>query len=238
MRFVLTVTVSADLCEEIAQLRRKIQVVGREHVVFLDETAMRVSEAATHTLVLPDEEPYVHVEDTTSYAKRYDMIACCTYDRVLPPIIYPPSERAEAGVKGINTRMLLQHIESTLAQACGSLDRYPLYLIVDKSTIHNKEEILQAFQDNGCQDMVDVWKMPTQAAKRMSPLDNALFHDWKERVRKRAAVSSRNIIQLMADEWNNLPPHLLHSHFQHCGLLRWQQLYADCPAPAQHVHDS
>jgi hypothetical protein len=67
----------------------------------------------------------------------------------------------------------MKYIQDILAQACGALDRYPLYLVLDKSTIHNKEEMLEAFHDNGCQELVDILKMPTQAPKRMSPQDNA-----------------------------------------------------------------
>ena len=50
----------------------------------------------------------------------------------------------------------------------------------------------------GCQDVQDIWFMPKQAAKRMSPLDNALFHDWKERCRKREPIRKNNIEQIMA----------------------------------------
>jgi hypothetical protein len=227
-----------SLCDSIAALRRKIQVVGSDHVLFLDETAMRVSEAPTHTIVLPGESAYVVVDETTSYAKRFDMIACCSGKELLPPIIYSPSERADAGVKGVNNKMLVTYIQNVLAQACGALDRYPLYLVLDRATCHNEKNILEAFHDNGCQDVVEIWKMPTQAAKRMSPLDNSLFHDWKERVRRRAPIHESNIEQLMADEWNNLPPRLLHSHYKHCGLIRWQEPYSDCPQPSSHVHNT
>jgi hypothetical protein len=114
------------------------------------------------------------------------MIACCTYNEVLPPIIFSPADRAAMSQSGINHKMLIKYIQDMLAQACGALDRYPLYflyLVLDRASIHNEEKILEAFHDNGCQELVEVWKMPSKAAKRMSPLDNALFHHWKERIR-------------------------------------------------------
>jgi len=198
---------------------------------------MRLNEAPTHTLVAPSEKEYIVVEDTSSYAKRYDMIACITNKEVLPPIIYTPGERKTINVKGINTKMLVTYIQHILAQACGVLDRYPLYLILDKATCHSKPQILEAFHDNGCQSLVEILVMPTQAAKRMSPLDNNLFHEWKERVRKRYPITEKNIEQLMSDEWNNIPPqHLLH-HYQHCGLTGRGDVYFDCPQPAVHKHE-
>jgi hypothetical protein len=40
----------------------------------------------------------------------------------------------------------------------------------------------------------------------------------------------------MADSWNRLKPKLLHAHFRHCGLMRGQDPYFDCPDPAEHQH--
>ena len=233
----LHLIVSVSYCDSIADLRKGIQRIDKKNILFLDETAMRLNEAPTRTLVYPGESEYVVVEDTTVYAKRYDMIACCTGNEVLPPIIFSPDERKQINVKGINTKMLVKYIQDILAQACGALDRYPLYLVLDKATCHSKDKILEVFHDNGCQSLVDIWYMPTQAAKRMSPLDNSIFHDWKERVRKRYPITQDNILQLMADEWNNQPTSNIFSHYRHCGLTGRANLYFDCPQPATHKHN-
>ena len=58
-------------------MRRKLQRISEERVLVLDEVAVRLSEAPTLTIVLPGEQPYVLATDTTSYAKCFDMIACC-----------------------------------------------------------------------------------------------------------------------------------------------------------------
>lgn len=229
---------SAELCDDIAALRRKIQKAGVEQVLFLDETAMHVSEAPTNTIVLPGESAYVVVDETTAYAKRFDMIACCTGKELLPPIVYTPTARAQAGVKGINSKLLITYIQTLLAQAVGALDRYPMYLVLDKASCHNEQKILEAFHDNGCQELVEVWKMPTKAAKRMSPLDNALFHDWKESVRHTGPIHESNLEQRMADEWNKLRIDLVQAHYRNCGLVRWHAPYFDCPQPAEHEHNT
>jgi hypothetical protein len=178
----------------------------------------------------------VVAEETTTYALRYDMIACCSGKEVLPPMIFTPTEREQIRTRGINTKMLIKYIQDLLAQACGALDRYPLYLVLDRATIHNKKEILQAFHDWGCQDVVDILKMPAQAPKRMSPQDNALFHEWKEKVRNHAPLTKHNIEQIMADEWNNLPVKHLSAYYRHCGLTNLKDPYFDCPLPQAHSH--
>jgi hypothetical protein len=47
--------------------------------------------------------------------------------------------------------MLEQAVESILAQAIGALDKYPVYLVIDKASIH-QQDILQIFHesDRGC----------------------------------------------------------------------------------------
>ena len=79
-------------------------------------------------------------------------------------------------VRGIRKWMLLQYIDNLLAQAVGALDLFPLSRVMDRSSIHNTGEILQAFHDRGCQDMQMVYLMPAYSAKRLGPLDNSLFH--------------------------------------------------------------
>lgn len=235
---MVPLVVSIGHCAAIATARRHLHRRSKPHLLFLDETAARVSLAATHTLVAPGESAYVLVEDTSSYARRYDMIACCTYDQVLPPVIYTPEDRAALDVDAVRTFMLEHYINTVLAQAVAALDRYPLTLVLDRSKVHNVEKIKQAFIDGGCQDVVDVVIMPTQAAKRMSPLDNALFHTWKENMRRRGAIASSNLVQVMADEWNNLKAKDIQPHYRHCLLMQRQDVYADCPDPSSHQHSN
>ena len=216
----------------------ELHKIEKKHVFFLDETALRLNACPPRTLLATDENSYVIVEDDTSYARRYDMIACCNYDQVFPPVIYTPTERSDAGVKGINTKMLEEYIHQILASAIDATDIYPVYLVLDRATIHSVDKIKQSFIDWGCESVSEVIRMPTQAAKRMSPLDNSLFHDWKSQIRKHKRITPENIEQLMADEWNNTSSDILHSYYHHCLLFQRQDVYADCPVPAQHKHAS
>jgi hypothetical protein len=233
--FVLFLQVSASLCEEIAQMRRKLQRISKDRVLFLDETAVRLSEAPTSTLVLRGRQPYVLATDTSSYAKRFDMIACVNGEKAFAPCIYSPKERSDAGVKGINMEMLCDYILSTLGQETWALDRAPLTLVVDRARIHNEERMMEAFNERGGHVM-QLLKMPSTAAKRLSPLDNALFHDWKEAIRRRGPMTLRNIEQVMSDEWNNISSEKIAAHYKHCCLTGYTNVYTDCPDPASHRH--
>jgi len=231
-RFSLLLSVSASSCEEIAAIRRKLQRIGTHRILVLDETHKREGDVDNYTIVLPGEPPYIETSATDSYAARYDMIACCTSREVLPPMIYSPSERD----KGVTTEMLLSYIRDLLAQAAGALDRYPLYLLIDKSTIHNEAKMLQEFHDWGCQELVEIIKMPAAAAKRLSPLDNSLFNLWRQYVLRRGPLTKLNIRRRMSDAWNRITTEFILPQYRKCGLMRHQDPYFDCPLPLQHRH--
>lgn len=198
---------------------------------------MRLSEAPATTIVLPDEPKYVIVDDDTSYAKRFDMIACVNGKKAFAPVIYTPKERSDAGVKGINTDMLVDYILNTLGQETWALDRAPLTLVIDRSRIHNVDKMIEAFNERGGHVM-NIIMMPPKAAKRLSPLDNALFHDWKQAIRNHGPLTIQTIEQIMADEWNNITEQQIQAHYHHCRLARLQDVYEDCPLPHQHRHNS
>lgn len=204
----------------------------------LDETHVRVGEAQHNTLVSRGETAYVVVDDTTKYARRYDMIACTSFTHTLPPIIYTPEDRHDWGSDGVNWRMFEQYIIDTLAPAVASIDLYPLTLVVDKANIHTPAKIKQALIDGGCQNVANIIILPTQAGKRMSPLDNALFHTWKTRVKQLGPTQARSLVQVMADEWDKLPSSEIRENYRNCALMRGADVYRDCPDPRSHQHNN
>jgi hypothetical protein len=226
--------VSADQCEKIAKVRRKLQRIGTQHILVLDETHKRQGDVDNYTIVLPGEPPFIESSCTSKYAARYDMIACCSGGGVLPPIIYSPKERGG----GVTQEMLLQYIRNLLAQAAGALDVYPLILVLDRATIHNESKIIETFHDWGCQELVEIVKLPPASAKRLSPLDNALFNLWRRRVLADGPLTKSNIKQRMSDAWNSLTKDDIQPQYRHCGLMRHQDVYFDCPNPAAHKHHS
>jgi hypothetical protein len=224
--------VSAETCDQIAAVRRKLQRIGTNHILFLDETHKREGDVEQYTIVLPGESPFIETSSTSSYSARYDMIACCSGDRVLPPKIFSPKERG----KGITAAMLQEYVRNLLAQAAGALDVYPLLLVLDKATIHTEQQLMEEFHDWGCQELKQVIKIPTASAKRLSPLDNSLFNLWRQRVLADGPLTKRNIVRRMSDAWNSITREDIQAQYRNCGLMRHQDVYFDCPNPAGHRH--
>jgi hypothetical protein len=224
--------VSPELCEQIAKVRRKLQRIGTNHILFLDETHKREGDVESYTIVLPGEPPYIESPSTSAYSSRYDMIACCSGEKVLPPIIYSPSERGS----GITSHLLISYIRDLLAQACGALDTFPLLLLLDRSPIHDEGKMLQEFHDWGCQELTEVIKVPPASAKRLSPLDNSLFNLWRHRVLEGGPLSKLNIKRRMTTAWESITKEDIQLQYRHCGLMRHQDPYFDCPLPHIHKH--
>jgi hypothetical protein len=230
-------TVSVHLCEEIAAVRKKIQRIAKQKLLVLDETHCRLSEVPTHSVVLPGESPTVTVTDTGAYAARIDMIGCIHTSGALPAFTLTPVQRQQEGVRGLTTNQLIRYIADTLGPAVRALGQSSFVLILDNSRIHNRRRIIDEFSTAGVV-IEDIMYLPAQAAKRLSPLDNALFHDWKERVRTHCPLSLRRIPGIMTREFEGISKAQIEAHYRHCGFIRGCSAYFDCPQPSVHKHSS
>lgn len=177
----------------------------------------------------------VTVPDTGSYAARVDMFACIHPSKPLPVQTVTPDERREAGEKGLTIRRFMLYISEVLGPAVAELGEASYVLILDNATIHNEAKIKVAFSEAGV-EIQQVLYLPTISAKRLSPLDNALFHDWKQAVRKHSPLSIESLPDIMAQEWDQISQSLIQAHFKHCGLTRDCDVYFDCPNPQVHRH--
>src|SRR5690242_19922781 len=88
------------------------------------------------SLLVEGDNAYVEVTDTSSYAERYDMIACCNGESMLPSMIFTPQDRRVRHTQGITKEMLTDYIHQLLAQQLEAIDLYPLFLILGKASIY------------------------------------------------------------------------------------------------------
>ena len=225
-------------CYAIAKLRRKLQRVSINKIIFIDETNVKVNEVPRKTLVAPGEKPFVIVTDSSSYAARYDMIAAIVGNRVLPPIIFTPEDRRTRNVKGLNSDMFIDFIENVLCPSITRLDPCLMYLLLDKLNIHTTSKIEQAFRNVRYTGLAEVLILATQAAKRVSPLDNTLFHEWKERIRKHSLRTEETLSTTMINEWHNAKEENIKHHYDYCAITSGRDMYKDCPSPLKHRHFS
>ena len=96
-------------------MRQELMRLAKSKTFLLDETYLRLSTVRHRMLVAPGEQRFVVVEETDAHASRYDMIACCSGEKVFPPMIFTPEDSKRLGVRGIAKQLLLSYIRSTLA---------------------------------------------------------------------------------------------------------------------------
>ena len=176
------------------------------------------------------------VDDNTHFARRYDMIAFCSGTRTFPAVVFTPDDRGEEQAKGINSRMLNDSIINFIGPHIGAYDQYPLRLLCDRSSIHNTDKMKESFIEGHCNEIVDIRLIPAKSAKRLSPLDNGIFHEWKERCRRHHPLTKSNIVSVMTSEWDKVTEQQLQACYHHCGLTYDSDPYADCPLPQLHKH--
>lgn len=113
--------------------------------------------------------------------------------------VLTPDERKRAGVKGYTKERVLKWFRTTLASNIHALHRKRIVVVVDKALKKKPEEAVGALVAGGCADDVQVWVMETNIAKYCSPLGNAIWHEWKDRVRADQPASESNYFELSND---------------------------------------
>jgi hypothetical protein len=67
-------------------------------------------------------------------------------------------------------------------------------LLMDDDDVF-KKKLMESFDLDGCFEIEGINFMPSKAAKRLSPLDNGIFHKWKERVCHYHSLTKNNIVR-------------------------------------------
>ncbi|CAF4279788.1 unnamed protein product, partial [Rotaria sordida] len=107
-------------------------------------------------------------------AERYDFIGAINGSQATACMILSPTDRKNRHIEGITKEILNEWIVNTLAPAINRLSVNNVYLIYDKSRVHNKADMIQALKTGKCKSIIDVCYMPTASAKHISPLDNPI----------------------------------------------------------------
>lgn len=168
------------------------------------------------------QEPVAPLETPSAYAPRLDFIAACSGQEPFPGYVITPEDRKRMDVKGVRTASFTDFVRHYLAPALNESKQDNFVLVLDKSPIHNTDKIKEALDKAGCDKVARILVLPKETAKKVSPLDNALFHDWKENIRKKKGLKKIGVDELedlMETEWAALKPAKLASHFHKSKLF-------------------
>ena len=143
---------------------------------------MRAEPRPRKGLAAPGRTARVKASKPQSYEPRVDFVGAISVDGPLAAMTMTSSERKEAKIKGIRKPQMKRFLRENLAPWLedGAI------VVLDKGLNLKPSEVKEELKEGGAGDVKDVWILPTGTAKHISPLDNCLWHDLKEEVRKRS----------------------------------------------------
>ena len=188
--------------------------------MFIDQSAIYLGAIPLRTIVPADESPTIATPVTTYFPPRVVVIGGVAYGATLPLQIMTPDDRKRLGIKGWRKRMVLDWMRVCLAPSINALGVDGMVVVADKALRIRPADIVDAVRAGGCSRVRTAWLIPTAAAKLVSPLDNTLWHEYKERVRKRLPTNIKQLRRALLDEWQAIDPEHIRNYYRHCALTR------------------
>ncbi len=201
----------------ISEFRKSLREIQIDQLIFIDEVAMYSTMVPQRTLVAPGQQPLILVREPSSYAKRFDFIGAINGSQPIACGTITPEHRASLGVKGFRQKMVNQWITDTLAPSINQLGIKNLYLICDKSSSHNRIDMMRALHAGKCYCVKEILHMPTGSAKYLSALDNPLWHSFKETIRSKHPLILIDIPVLLSQTFYSLSTQQIKNAYRKCG---------------------
>jgi hypothetical protein len=152
-------------------------------------------------------------------------MGCLLVDRAFPLDILTPTDKTEAGIRGYTKELLLGYFTNTVAPELIAMNRQHIVVCMDKGLAPTKQQVIDAFMAGGYNTVDDVIIYPTDTGKYLNPLDNTLWHTFKDRIRKVAPTTEQQIITSIHNSWNAITTHEINNYYHHCALYRGQDPY-------------
>lgn len=206
--------------DNVIEFRLKAQRVAIKRLVFVDQTNTNESYRRGYGLAPKGKKAMVSSRKPSRYTPRIDVMGACVGDRVLDLDVLTPQARQRAGVKGYNKGRVLSWFRHTLSLNIQALHRDGMVVVVDKALKMKPEQVKEALVAGGCNDDLQVWVMETGIAKHCSPLDNSIWHEWKDKVRAQAPVSETSLLRIIQRQWHSIPSNHVTNYYRKCALTQ------------------
>ncbi len=138
-----------------------------------------------------------------------------------------PEDRKSRQVKGVRQMVINQWITDTLAPAINQLHIDNVYLICEKINAHSDEGMMHALRADKCRSVKKILYIPTASAKYLSPLDNPLWHNFREVIRAEHPLSTTDIPSVLSETFYSLSKQTIKSAYSKCGLMPGTDEYYD-----------
>ncbi|CAF1342027.1 unnamed protein product [Rotaria sordida] len=212
---------------QIAKFRKFLQRIHNDRLVFIDETAIYAVMPPRQTLVAPGCQPLIIVEKPSAYAQRYDFIGALNGSQSIACMTLTLADRKNRNIEGIRKEVVNEWIIKMLAPAINRLGINNIYLICDKSRSHSKVNMMETLKAGKYKSVVDIFYMPTASAKYMPPLDNPIWHAFKEAIRSQYPVTTANLPSLFSKTFLSLSRRQIKNAYRKCAIAHGTDVYYD-----------
>jgi hypothetical protein len=210
------------------KIRRKLQRIDSHDLIFMDETNVKESISHRGGMSPAGTRAPLLVTDTSRYCARYDVMASVCLDGPLPMRVVTPEDRDISNQKGIDQEIFLDYLSDDLIPALSNYPPRQWCFITDRASIHNLGEIQEELNSLDYTPTIQhVVLLPTNTAKYVSPLDNCLWHLWKDRVRQTEMRLGEGLDTLLVRTWGGMEKRVIHSSYRKCRLMRGQPVEDD-----------
>jgi hypothetical protein len=210
----------------VITFRRKCQRVAKKSLVFIDGSGLRSEPRKLTGLALSGKKAKSTTKKAEKYEPRVDVFGAISFNGPLTCETVTSSQRKQIinartgkkGVKGYTKNMVKKFLKKQLAPEIKAMGVKKVIVCMDKGLAFKEEEAKQQLQAGGAMNVDQVWILPTNIAKHVSPLDNSLWRSLKERVRKRKPTSELQTARFLKEEFMAISPKDIHSYFTNCKL--------------------
>ena len=206
----------------VVEARKKLRQVPNKRLVFIDGSGMRSEPRPLKGLARAGQTPKTTAEKAEKYEPRVDIMGAVGYHAPLAcetktstqRRVIPNPRRNKIGVKGYTKPMVKNFLKNELAPKISEMKVKDVIVCMDKGLSFKEEEAKEQLRAGGAQNVKEVWILPTNSAKHISPLDNNLWHSLKERVRARKPRTEVGTARIIKQEFMSTSQ----SYFRNCRL--------------------
>ncbi|CAF3229703.1 unnamed protein product, partial [Rotaria sp. Silwood2] len=214
---------------EIGKFRKFLQQISNDRLIFIDEIAIYGIMPPLRTLVAPGHQSFVIVDKLSAYAERFDFIGAINGSKPIACMTSTPVDRKAKDIQSVRKEVIHEWIVKSLAPAINRLNIDYVYLICDRSRAHNLAEMMQAFIMGKSKSVINVHYMPTASAKYISPLDNPIWHSFRETVRIQHPLTISNLPSILSRTFYSLSRDQIINAYRKCAITYGTDVFYDQP---------
>ena len=201
------------------EFRRRCQQQDPRDLVFFDQTQIKLEQQPSFGLARKGHTPKAVGKTREQWEPRVDFCGAVGWSGPLCGHAMTPKDRMDAGVKGYTKDIVLDWVNESLAGEIERMKPRQAVVCIDQGLKLTKDEVIEELNGGGADNVRDVWIMPTNGGKLLDPLDNTLWHTWKEKVMSQRPTNPDDLAKVMLEQFDAIPTDDVRRCFRKCSLL-------------------